>query len=73
LFAPLTQAAWNPARDLGPRLVAWAIGFGDVAIPGPRGEVFVYIVGPVFGGIAGGLLAKALEAIAARQEMEESQ
>jgi len=73
LFAPLTQAAWNPARDLGPRLVAWAIGFGDVAIPGPRGEVFVYIVGPVFGGIAGGLAAKALEAISARQGKEESQ
>ncbi len=73
LFAPLTQAAWNPARDLGPRLVAWAIGFGEVAIPGPRGEVFVYVVGPIVGGISGGLAARALEQFSGPRTNEESE
>ena len=33
LVAPLTQAGLNPARDLGPRLVAWLMGWGDAAFP----------------------------------------
>jgi glycerol uptake facilitator protein len=56
LFAPITQAGWNPARDLGPRLVALMLGWGSVAIPGPRGGFWVYIVGPLIGGPLGGLL-----------------
>lgn len=54
LFAPITQAGWNPARDFGPRLVAFVLGWGAVAIPGPDNGFWVYIVGPLIGGPAGG-------------------
>lgn len=56
LFAPLTQAGWNPARDVGPRLVAFVLGWGKIAIPGPDEWFWVYIVGPLIGGPLGGLI-----------------
>lgn len=57
LAAPLTQACFNPARDFGPRLVAWFVGWDRIAIPGPRGGFFtVYILAPIIGGIAGAAL-----------------
>ena len=58
LFAPITQAGWNPARDLGPRLVSFALGWGSIAIPGPNAGFLVYIIGPMVGGPIGGLLWK---------------
>jgi len=55
IVAPLTQAGLNPARDFGPRLVSYIFGWGEVAIPGPRGGFFtVYILSPIIGGILGG-------------------
>jgi glycerol uptake facilitator protein len=49
--------AINPARDLGPRLFAWAQGWGKIAIPGDYGNVNTYfwipIVGPLLGGAIG--------------------
>jgi len=52
VIAPLTQACLNPARDFGPRLFSFIAGWGDIAIPGPRGGFFsVYILGPIVGGI----------------------
>lgn len=55
LYAPLTQAGWNPARDFGPRIVAALAGWGRNAIPGPRNGFWVYIVGPKIGAPLGAL------------------
>jgi glycerol uptake facilitator protein len=50
LIAPLTQAGLNPARDFGPRMVAWIFGWGDAAFPDRSGGFFlVYILGPIIG------------------------
>jgi glycerol uptake facilitator protein len=56
LIAPLTQAGLNPARDLGPRLIAWLAGWGDAAFPDKVGGFFfVYILAPALGGIIASL------------------
>lgn len=60
LVAPVTQCGINPARDLGPRLVAWAAGFGPAAFPGSQGGWWVYVVGPLVGGLVGAALGRAL-------------
>lgn len=53
--------AINPARDLGPRLLAWLGGWGEVAMPGTVDGAFswyfwVPIVGPLIGGVIGVLV-----------------
>jgi glycerol uptake facilitator protein len=49
--------AINPARDLGPRLLAGLEGWGSIAVPGDYGNVNSYmwipIVGPLIGGSIG--------------------
>lgn len=56
VIAPLTQGCFNPARDFGPRLVAYFGGWGRVAIPGLANPdwLTVYILAPIAGAIAGG-------------------
>ena len=56
LIAPLTQAGLNPARDFGPRMVAWIMGWGTAAFPDQQGGFFfVYILAPIVGGILASL------------------
>ena len=56
LIAPLTQAGLNPARDFGPRMVAWIAGWGAAAFPDNMGGFFwVYILGPFLGGVLAAL------------------
>jgi glycerol uptake facilitator protein len=49
--------AINPARDFGPRVLAWLAGWGKVALPGNYGNVSTYfwvpIVGPLVGAVIG--------------------
>ncbi len=60
-FGPNAGYAINPARDLGPRLIAWIGGWGEVAMPGTVDGWFswffwVPIVGPLIGGVIGIIL-----------------
>jgi glycerol uptake facilitator protein len=56
LIAPLTQAGLNPARDLGPRLVACLMGWGGAAFPDRVGGfLHVYVLAPCLGGVLAAL------------------
>jgi len=58
----------NPARDFGPRLLAWMAGWGQVAFPGNgplpgsantlgySNYFWVPIVGPIVGGVIAALV-----------------
>ena len=51
---PLTGFALNPARDFGPKVVAYLAGWGDIAFTG--GRDIPYFLVPMFAPIVGGLL-----------------
>ena len=58
-IAPLTQAGLNPARDLGPRIVAYLAGWGDAALPDASGGWFwVYVLAPIIGSSLAALFFK---------------
>lgn len=55
LLGPLTMAAFNPARDLAPRIFSSLAGWGAVPFTANGiGWLTVYVVAPVVGAIAGG-------------------
>jgi glycerol uptake facilitator protein len=64
-YGPNAGYAINPARDFGPRLLAYFGGWGKVALPGTyhallgpnfTGYFWIPIVGPLIGGVIGILL-----------------
>jgi glycerol uptake facilitator len=63
-FGANSGYAINPARDFGPRLLAWAAGYGKIAMPGDYGNVSTYfwipIVAPLIGAAIAGYLYDAL-------------
>lgn len=57
LFAPLTMAGFNPARDLAPRLFSSLAGWGSYPFAANgSGWLTVYILAPIAGAITGAWL-----------------
>ncbi|AYN93984.1 MULTISPECIES: MIP/aquaporin family protein [Pseudomonas] len=56
-MGPLTGFAMNPARDLGPKLMTFLAGWGDVALTG--GRDIPYFLVPIFAPILGACLGAA--------------
>jgi glycerol uptake facilitator protein len=56
--------AINPARDFGPRMLAWFAGWKDIAMPGNYGNVNSYfwipILGPLIGAAIGAFVYDGL-------------
>ncbi len=82
-YGPNAGYAINPARDFGPRFVAWLFGWGKVAFPGTYSAgafhfsnyFWIPIVGPLVGGVVGVLLYDYFigDVLAARLKKGESE
>jgi glycerol uptake facilitator protein len=56
LFAPITMAGFNPARDLAPRLFSAFAGWGSLVFTANgSGWLLVYVIAPLAGGQAGAM------------------
>ncbi len=51
--APVSMVSLNAARDLGPRIYLWILGWGKMAFPGPRSGMWTTTVGPTLGAVFG--------------------
>jgi len=61
LFAPLSMAGFNPARDLIPRVLSYFLGWREVVFQANgMGYLTVYVIAPVIGAQIGAVAAKAL-------------
>ncbi|GAA5481949.1 glycerol uptake facilitator protein [Haloferula sargassicola] len=68
LLAPLTQGAFNPARDLGPRVFSSLAGWKSLPFTfNGQGWWLVYILGPMLGGMIGAAAHRYLLAPAYRR------
>jgi len=63
IIAPLTQAGFNPARDLSPRLFSMLVGWKSAALPdNSLGFLSIYVLGPIVGAsLAAGVFAYVVE------------
>ena len=55
VVGPITDAGLNPARDLGPRVIAAIMGMNDPTSGGAMGMLVVYALAPIVGGTLAGL------------------
>ena len=61
IFAPISQAGFNPARDLAPRIFSYFAGWGEITFSANGiGWLTVYILSPVIGALIGGFIASKL-------------
>ena len=61
LLGPLTMAAFNPARDLGPRILSSLAGWGAVPFTANGiGWLTVYVLAPLSGALGGGAIYRLL-------------
>lgn len=54
VIGPITGSALNPARQIGPMVIETIIGFAPA--PDRIGQLWVYVVGPLSGGLGGAAL-----------------
>jgi glycerol uptake facilitator protein len=77
-FGANSGYAINPARDLGPRLLAGVAGWGQNAIPGDYGDISFYmwipLIGPLVGAAIGALVYDLLirDVLLARGKAEDA-
>jgi len=58
-IAPYTQAGFNPARDLGPRITSYFMGWKSIVFNLPKmGAILVYVTAPLTGAVLAALLFK---------------
>ena len=55
-IAPFTQAGFNPARDFGPRTMAYLMGWNPIAY---SNAFWLYTIGPLIGAAGAVLILKA--------------
>jgi len=58
--APISMTAMNTARDLGPRIVSWLMGWDAMAFPGPKGGWWIPSLAPIIGGLIAGAFYQGL-------------
>ena len=61
IFAPLTMAGFNPARDLAPRVFSALAGWKSIPFStNGIGWLTVYVISPCLGALAGGFVSRRL-------------